>query len=335
MTKAVVLVGGEGTRLRPLTYTRPKPLLPVVGRSILERKLEHLAAHGIVEVVLSMGYKPDAFRAAFPEGRVGGVTVTYAVEPTPLDTAGAIRFAVGEAGWTLDAPFVVVNGDVLTDLDLTEQLRFHASSGAEATLALTQVEDPSAFGVVATTADGRVTQFVEKPNREDAPTDWINAGTYVLDPSVVHRIPKEKKTSIERETFPLIADEGKLFAVQSHAYWLDAGTPMLFVQANTDWLDNHHHSRSVVGHGASIDVTSTVTRSSVGADVVIGPGAKVTDSVLLPGAKVGAGATVRQSILGARSVVGDGADVADGSVIGDEAVVEARTVLRAERVAVA
>jgi mannose-1-phosphate guanylyltransferase len=335
MTKAVVLVGGEGTRLRPLTYTRPKPLLPVVGRSILERKLEHLAVHGIVEVVLSLGYKPDAFRAAFPEGRAGGVSVSYAVEPTPLDTAGAIRFAIESVGWTMDAPFVVVNGDVLTDLDLSEQLQFHVARDAEATLALTRVEDPSAFGVVATTADGRVTQFVEKPNREDAPTDWINAGTYVLNPSVLARIPKDKRSSIEREIFPLIAQEGRLFALQSDAYWLDAGTPMLFIQANTDWLDNHYGSRSIVGNGARIDATATMTRSSIGDGVVIGPGAKVTDSVLLPGARIGARAVVRQSIIGANALVSDGADVADGSVIGDGAVVEPRSVLRAERVALA
>ena len=181
--KAVVLVGGEGTRLRPLTLSAPKQMLPIVGVPMIERVLGHLASHGIEEAVLSLGYLPDAFLEAYPDGRVAGMGLTYAVEPEPLDTAGAVRFAATFAG--IDETFVVVNGDVLTDLDLTTLVAFHRERGAEGTIALHPVADPSAFGVVPTDDHGRVLAFVEKPPRDEAPTNEINAGTYVLEPSVL------------------------------------------------------------------------------------------------------------------------------------------------------
>ena len=198
--KAVVLVGGEGTRLRPLTLTSPKQMLPIVGVPMIERVLGQLAAHGVDEAVLSLGYLPDAFTEAYPDGRAAGVALTYAVEPEPLDTAGAVRFAATFAGIT--ETFVVVNGDVLTDMNLTTLVEFHRDRGAEGTIALHPVADPSAFGVVPTNSEGRVTAFVEKPPRDEAPTNEINAGTYVLEPSVLARIPEGGRVSIERETFP-------------------------------------------------------------------------------------------------------------------------------------
>ena len=208
--KAVVLVGGEGTRLRPLTLSAPKQMLPIVGVPMIERVLGHLASHGIDDAVLSLGYLPDAFTEAYPDGRVAGMGVTYAVEPEPLDTAGAVRFAAAFAG--IDETFVVVNGDVLTDLDLTALVAFHRERGAEGTIALHPVADPSAFGVVPTDDDGRVQAFVEKPPRDEAPTNEINAGTYVLEPSVLGRIPEGGRVSIERETFPAMVRDGGLFA---------------------------------------------------------------------------------------------------------------------------
>ena len=196
----MVLVGGEGTRLRPLTLTTPKQMLPVGGRPMIERVLGHLARHGIDEVVLSLGYRPDAFLDAYPDGRCAGVELIYAVEATPLDTAGAIRFAARFAG--IDETFVVVNGDVLTGARRDGLVAFHRERGAEATMALTPVEDPSAFGVVPTDEEGRVMAFIEKPPPGEAPTNLINAGTYVLEPSVLARIPEGRRVSIERETFP-------------------------------------------------------------------------------------------------------------------------------------
>ncbi len=333
MTKAIILVGGEGTRLRPLTYTRPKPMLPVAGVSILERKLEHMAKHGVTEAVLSLGYKPDAFIQAFPGGVVCGVQLHYAVEPSPLDTAGAIRFAAGAVGWLNETePMVVVNGDVLTELDLTAQIERHRETGAEATLALTQVEDPSAFGVVPTDESGRVVAFVEKPPRDEAPTDWINAGTYILNPSVFARIPEGRKVSIERETFPAIAAEGRLYAIHSPAYWLDAGTPQLFLQANTDWLDRHHQGGSCIGSNATVAADAVIVRSVIGDGCVVGSKARLTDAVLLPGVQVGSNVVVKQSIVGGNVTIGAGAEITEISVIGDGVIIEPSVVLRAERV---
>jgi mannose-1-phosphate guanylyltransferase len=198
--QAVILVGGKGTRLRPLTYAEPKQMLPILGEPMLESVMQNLARHGVTKAVLSLGYLPDRFQAAYPNGVVAGIPVTYAVEPEPLDTAGAIRFAALAAG--IDDTFVVVNGDVLTDLDLTRLVSFHTSKGAKATLALHPVDDPSRFGVVPTDEEGRVVAFIEKPPRDEAPTNEINAGTYVLEPSVIDTIEADVPVSVERVTFP-------------------------------------------------------------------------------------------------------------------------------------
>ena len=329
--RAILLVGGEGTRLRPLTYTRPKPLLPVVGISILERKLAHLAAHGVTEAVLSLGYKPDAFLAAFPSGEACGVRLHYAVEPAPLDTAGAILFAAVEAGYDqLAGPTIVVNGDVITDLDITAQMAFHVANGAEATIALTKVEDPSAFGVVPTDESGRVLAFVEKPPRNEAPTNWINAGTYILEPSVLARIPRARKASIEREIFPVIAAEGRLFAVHSPAYWIDTGTPALYLQATGDLLGDS----SFVGEGAVVNPSAVVQRSVIGAGATVGAHAQVIRSVLLPGAIIGDKAVVEDSIVGEHAQVGSRSKLSAHTVLGDGVVVADDVVHICERLAI-
>ena len=220
--RAVVLVGGFGTRLRPLTLGTPKQMLPVVDRPMIEWVVGHLAEHGVDEAVLSLGYKPDAFTEAYPDATCAGVRLTYAVEDEPLDTAGAIRFAATEAG--IDERFLVVNGDVLTDLDVGALVRFHDAHGGAGTLHLIPVEDPSRYGVVPTDADGRVQAFVEKPSRDEAPSHWINAGTYVLEPEVLDRIAPEGRVSVERETFPALAAEGTLYGYEAETYWVDAGT---------------------------------------------------------------------------------------------------------------
>lgn len=273
--KAVILVGGFGTRLRPLTLTVPKNLLPVVHIPMVERVVVHLAQHGVTEVVLSLGYKPDMFLEAYPHGECAGVQLRYAVEDEPLDTAGAIRFAAGEAG--IEERFIVVNGDVLTDLDVTRLVRFHDASGAEGTIALHTVEDPSRYGVVVTDVAGQVEAFVEKPDKDAAPSNRINAGTYVLESSVLGRIPAGRKVSVERETFPAMVDDGRLYALDGDAYWLDAGTPETYLQANLDLLGpgtsaihddavvagNAHIERSVVGRGATISDEVTLTEAVV------------------------------------------------------------------------
>ena len=321
--RAVVLVGGFGTRLRPLTLSTPKQMLPVGGRPMIERVFTHLAAHGVADAVLSLGYKADAFTSAYPDDVCSGVHLSYAVEPEPLDTAGAVRFAARHAG--IDETFVVVNADVLTDLDLTALIAFHRARGAEGSIALTPVEDPSHFGVVPTDADGRVEAFIEKPPRESAPTNLINAGFYVLEPSVLDRIADGRKVSIERETFPAIVAEGRLFAMASQADWVDAGTPATFLAANL------RHAGPPPG-SCRIDDGATVRGSVLGEDVRVGRGASVEGSVLFDGATVAEGARVSSSVVGRGARIGDGADIGELSVVGDGVTVAAGTVLRGARI---
>ncbi|MHB1930872.1 MAG: sugar phosphate nucleotidyltransferase, partial [Acidimicrobiales bacterium] len=281
-------MGGIGTRLRPLTLTTPKQMLPVGGRPMIEHVVDHLASHGVDEVVLALGFRPDAFTAAYPDGTCNGVRLRYAVEPEPLDTAGAVAFAADDVG--ADETLVVCNGDVLTDVDLTGLVAFHRQRGAAATIHLTPVEDPSRFGVVPTDQEGRVVAFIEKPSPADAPTNLINAGTYVLEPEVPAGIPRGQRVSIERETFPALAAQGRLYALASPASWIDAGTPASYLAANL------RHAADGAPEG--VDASASVTASVLGAGVTIGPDAVVERSVLMAGVAVGSGAVVRESLVG-------------------------------------
>jgi mannose-1-phosphate guanylyltransferase len=321
--RAVVLVGGEGTRLRPLTFTRPKPILPVGNVAMLARKLAHLAEHGVTEAVLSLGYKPDAFLNAFPDGTAGGVRLHYAVEPQPLDTAGAVRFAAEEAGF-LDGgeALLAVNGDVLTGMDLSALIAMHYERKAEATIALTRVEDPSLFGVVPTHPDGRVITFVEKPPRDEAPTDWINAGAYVLEQRFFDRVPLGQKVSIERATFPLLVAEGTLFALQDPAYWIDAGIPTTYLGANLDMLDGN---ASLIGHGAQVSGAS-VERSVVGANSTVAAGATLRSSLLHDGVTVAGGSVLDHCIVGNGATIGRDCHLTGYTIVGDGEVVPDGTV---------
>jgi mannose-1-phosphate guanylyltransferase len=355
--KAVVLVGGEGTRMRPLTLSTPKQMLPIVGVPMIERVLGHLASHGVDEAVLSLGYLPHAFMEAYPDGSVVGVHLTYAVEPEPLDTAGAVRFAANAAG--IDETFVVVNGDVLTDMDLTRLVAFHRQRRAEGTIALHPVPDPSAFGVVPTDEEGRVMAFVEKPPRDEAPTNEINAGTYVLETSVLSRIPEGGRVSIERETFPAMVRDRGLFALSDDAYWLDTGTPSAYLDANFDYLDGKRGpfapstlvdrgdgvlaegtsdiggelvSPAVVLSGCVVEPGARVERSILGSGSVVSKGAVVSESVLMDGCQVAADAKVSGSVMGPRSIVGQRGDVRPVSVLGADAVVSSGTLVDGEQV---
>ena len=328
--QAVILVGGFGTRLRPLTRDIPKQMLPVVDRPIIEHVVAHLAGHGVTRVVLSLGFRPEAFADAYPDGTCAGLPLHYAVEPEPLDTAGAVRFAALEAGigagtGTGTGPgsgsegcdtFLVLNGDVLTDLDIGAMVASHRAVGAEATLALTEVDDPSRYGVVPTDAEGRVVGFVEKPDAESAPSRWINAGTYVLEPSILDRIPDGRPVSIEREVFPAMATERRLHAVRSDAYWIDTGTPEAYIRAQVDLVDGTRGDLRAVHLSAQVDPGADVERSVVMAGATVGPGARLCDAVVMDGATIGADATVDHSIVGPGAHVGPGASVTDLTVIG-------------------
>ncbi len=340
--KAVVLVGGEGTRLRPLTYGVPKPLLPIANVPFLERQLTWLATYGVDEVILSMGYLPDAFREHFPHDRFGDVRLRYAVEEKPLGTAGGIRFAADG----IEERFVVCNGDVLTQLDLGAMLDFHADRGAQASIYLCKVDDPSAFGVVPTRGDGEVVGFIEKPTYGAAPTNWINAGTYILEPSVLERIPTRVNVSIEREVFPrMVHTRGALFGYQYDGYWLDIGTPEQYLRAHLDALDSRNgavpapgaeetepgvwvmgdvsvskgaklEAPVLLGPGVRIDAGARVGSSVIGQGAEISSGAHLHRSVLHHDATVATGAEVIDSVLGAAAHVGEGAGLADLTLVG-------------------
>lgn len=329
--RAVVLVGGFGTRLQPLTSTIPKQMLPIVDRPMIERVVAKLGEHGVTDAVLSLGYRPDTFIAAYPDDTCAGVKLHYAVEAEPLDTAGAVRFAADEGG--IDSTFIVVNGDVITDLDVGALWKFHQGHGAEGTVALTPVDDPSRYGVVATDEAGRVEEFVEKPAPGEAPSHWINAGTYVLEPSVLQRIPAGRRVSIERETFPLMVDDGSLFALESDAYWVDAGTPATYLQVQLDLVDGCRGvPEAAVDPTASIDPAALVEHSIVMSGVTVEAGAVVRDAALLPGSRVEAGAVVVESIVGPSAVVGAGARVEALSVLGVEALVAPGATVSAGRI---
>ena len=320
--RAVVLVGGFGTRLRPLTSDLPKQMLPILDRPMIEHVVGHLAAHGVEEVVLSLGFLPDAFLDTYPDGRCAGIPLHYVVEPEPLDTAGAIRFAAEDAG--IDEAFLVLNGDVLTDLAVDELIVFHRASGAEATVSLTPVDDPSRYGVVPTDADGRVTGFVEKPPAGAAPCNWINAGTYVFEPSVIDRIEPGRRVSVEREVFPAMADEGVLYGLRSEAYWVDTGTPETYLGVQLDLLDGvRGPARSGVDDAAEIHPGATVRRSVIGPGAVVAEGSRVCDSVVMAGSRIGEGAVVDGSLVGTDAIIGPDARVLGLSVVGHGAEVVA------------
>jgi mannose-1-phosphate guanylyltransferase len=322
--RAVVLVGGVGTRLRPLTDTVPKPMLPVGHEPMIARLIGRLERGGVTEVVLALGFKPEPFVAAFPDHRCGNVALHYAVEPEPLDTGGAIRFAADAVG--IDDTFVVANGDVMTDLDVAGLVRAHRGLDAEATLHLIAVDDPSAFGVVDIDERGAISAFVEKPEPGTEPGNYINAGTYVFEPSVLDRLEPGRRSSIERDTFPAIAESGGLYGHRTDDYWIDAGRPDLYRAANLDLLGTTRRFDrcEAIAPTAGVDETATITNSVVGDLAMVGSGARVVDSVLLPGAIVEADAMVTASlVMGAvgtraavcESVIGAAGRVAPGSTL--------------------
>lgn len=315
---AVVLVGGFGTRLRPLTLSVPKPLLPVGNVPIVERIIAGLERAGVTRAVLALGFKPEPFLSAFPDGRCGGVVLDYAVEPEPLDTAGAIAFAARHAG--ISSTFVVANGDILTSLDVSRIVQFHRSAGAEGTLHLVPVDDPSQFGVVETDAAGRVLRFVEKPGPGETTSRSANAGTYVLEPSVIDRVPVGGKLSIERVVFPEMVADASLFAVSTDDSWIDTGRPETFLAANLALVDAR--GESVVDPTADVGADVVIERSVVGGGSRIDDGARISGSVVFPGAVVEANAVLEAALVMGR--VGRAA-VARDVVVGEDGVIEAGT----------
>lgn len=355
--KAIILVGGEGVRMRPLTNHIPKPLLPIANVSFLERQIGWLKAYGIDEVTLSLGYLPDAFQDYFKEHPIPDVRIDYVVESEPLGTAGAIKFAAGKP----DGDILVCNGDVLTDLNIDDLVSFHKSRSAIATIALTYVEDPSAFGVVPTHDNGEVIAFVEKPPKENAPSHWINAGIYILAPEFLELITSDLKVSIERETFPVALQKGSMFALESDAYWLDIGTPSKYLQANADMLHKLGNvatskqyrqiapnlfsdgevqigenviikSMSLVGGGSTIGDDCVLDGATLGAKCTVEKGTKISYSVLFPGVKVSAHCDLDNCVVGDLSDIGENVTLCGETLVGFHEKIEANARLEGERV---
>lgn len=321
---AVVLVGGFGTRLRPVSRDIPKPLLPIAHRPMLERLVESLGRAGVTDVTLALGYNPDPFLAAFPDGTCLGVRLHFAVEPTPLDTAGAIGFAARRGG--VSGTFIVANGDVITTLDVASLVEFHRARRARATISLTPVDDPSQFGIVETDQDGRVLAFREKPSPDETSSRDASGGTYVFEESCLDLMPGDAPLSVERVVFPELARTGGLYARSTADYWIDAGRPETYLAANFDALLRERVAG--VHPASSVHATAIVEGSVVEAGARVDAGAIVRRCVLLGGSSVGAGAVVEDSIV--LGVIGEGANVrnsvvgASGAVRGGTTVVGAR-----------
>jgi mannose-1-phosphate guanylyltransferase len=344
--QAIVLVGGEGTRLRPLTFGTPKPMVPIMNVPFLALTMERLYDAGIRDVILPAGYMPQAITEYFGDGSSFGMKITYVIEDEPLGTAGAIK----NVEQHIHGPFFVLNGDVLTSLDLQAMIAYHNEKGGLGALHLIKVEDPSAFGCVVNDENGRISKFVEKPPKGTEPTNEINAGTYLLEPAVLDLIPPGRNVSIERETFPkILADGHALYAYTTSDYWIDLGRPENYLDAHRDILSGAMPLKLEPGlHGrgsASVHpelVTPPVhidnavqidPSANVGPNVVLGEGciiharAHLADSVLWDHVTIEEGAIVEESIIATGARIGARAVVGRGSVIGHDAVVEPGTVL--------
>lgn len=335
---AVVLVGGSGTRLRPLTLRTPKPMLPLVDRPLLAYLFDQLAAAGVTRAILACGYLPDALDAHFGEGgeTASGLTLEYVVEPEPLGTAGAARLA---AAGRIHDTFLLLNGDILSEHDLGALVALHRAREAVATLALVQVEDPSRYGVVERDLDGTVRRFVEKPAPGESESNLVNAGAYVLEPSMLDSIAPDRAVSIEREIFPQLVGNG-LAALPLDGYWSDVGTPESYLAAHVRLLEHglggrpgphgvdasavveegaRVHGPSFVGRDAIVRTGATVGPfSSIGHGAVIGAGSVIERAVVQAGARVGEGCQVRDTVIGPGFELPDGAVPQAGSIHGHQ-----------------
>ncbi len=338
MAEAILLVGGKGTRLRPLTARTPKPMVPAAGVPFLAHQLARAHAAGVDHVVLATSYLAEVFEPYFGDGSALGLALEYVTEEEPLGTGGAIRNAAKRLESGPDEPVLVFNGDILTGLDITALVGTHRRAGADVSLHLTRVPDPRAFGLVPTDGTGRVTAFLEKPQTaEEIVTDQINAGAYVFTRAVIDAIPPGRPVSVERETFPRLLDSGAhLHGLVDSSYWLDLGTPAAFVRGSADLVLGRVASPAVPGcrgerlvlDGARVAPDAELTGGTVvGRGAVVEAGARIDGSVILDGAVIAAGAIVRDSFVGTGARIG-ARTLLDGAVVGDEAVVGAGNELR-------
>lgn len=343
--KAVILVGGEGTRLRPLTYDLPKPMVPICGKPFTQYTLELIKSHGIDEVIFSLGYKWDSFTDYFGDGSSLGMKIHYVVEDSPLGTAGAIK---NVEEYLDEGSFLVFNGDILSEMNLSEIIRFHKDNDSYCTIVLTPVDNPCIYGVVELDDTHRIRKFTEKPRPEEVKSNLINAGLYALEHSVLDRMERGKKYSIEREIFPALLNEGKrMFGYNYDGYWMDIGTPLKYLSANQDLLMGKMETRLDLNGGVYKGKDTHVGENVIftgpvwlGDRVVIEPGAKITgpavidrgctvgaeaeiDGALLwEGTRIGRKARLDNCLIGRDCRIGDEVSIGKLAVIGSQNIIE-------------
>jgi mannose-1-phosphate guanylyltransferase/phosphomannomutase len=345
--RAVIIAGGSGTRLRPLTYNTPKPMVPLFGKPFLQYQLEHLKRHGVTEIVINLHYLSEVIEAYFGDGSELGLKIFYSLEEKPLGTAGAVKLA--EEHFT-DEPLIVLNGDILTDIDLTEMIDFHRINRARVTLAMIKVADPTSYGLIFTEENGQISRFLEKPSWDEATVDTVNAGIYILDPSVFRYVPRHEAYSFERGLFPLLLQlNERVFGYTTDSYWLDIGSPQKYLQAHNDILMDRvkveisaerRPGNIWVGKDVEIDPTAEIRgpaylgnrskvrkRARIKEFTILGPGVIVDDRAILEqvligeGSEIGEEANLKNCIIGSNCRIGASAVLNSNSVVADESVI--------------
>jgi len=352
--KAVILAGGFGTRIRPLTYLNPKPMLPLVNKPFMHNFINWIKSHGIKDIILSTGYLPDVFKAYFGDGSSMGVKLTYVTEEKPLGTCGAVK---NVESYLDNESFMVFNGDVLSAINLTEMLKYHKDKKSDITIALTPVEDPTSYGLVPIDKDGRVEKFLEKPSWDEITTNLINAGTYIIEKKLLDLVPEGENYSFERGLFPNALEIGyRIYGFVSNAYWLDLGTPAKYIQAHQDILNGktkfdfpgeEMFENIFVGKNTKFDKESTLSGPIViGDNCIIEKGAvinpltvignncyissqtSISGSVILNDCKIGNGCIIKDSILSFNVRIGNKVIIEENSVVGDNTIIEDNNILK-------
>ena len=333
--KAIILIGGLGTRLRPLTCNIPKPLLPVMNKPFLLYQIELLKKHGIKDIILCMAYLPAEFKKFLGNGSKYGVKISYAIEKVPLGTGGAIK----NAEKYVDSPVIIFNGDVLTDVNLTELIKYHKEKKSKATITLVRVHDPSHYGLVETQPDGQILRFLEKPSLNEITCDTINAGIYIFDPEIFHEIPAGTVYSVERGLFPKLLDmETPFYSYIYSGYWIDIGTTDKYLKVHQDLMSSM--KRNIIGINSKVDRSSKITgrlilgsRSGIGSyskisgcvcvgnNVKIGKECQLIDSIILDGSIIGDCCRIEKSLIGRNCIVEGNVQMKNGCAIGDKTIV--------------
>jgi mannose-1-phosphate guanylyltransferase len=320
--KAVILVGGEGTRLRPLTYSTVKAMMPVLNKPFIWHFIHHLQSHDINNIILAMGYRPDSLRNYFDKEKPDAA-ITFSIEPDKMGTAGALKFAQPYIDMERNETIFVFNGDVFSDMNLTEMLEFHNKNKALVTIALTRVEDPSQFGVVELTPQKRIIRFIEKPKREDAPTNLINAGAYIINSEILNLIPANKHFMFERDVFPQLVAEGKpVFGYVSDSYWIDMGTPEKYLSLNNDILTGKFKMKGFIPDSQYLDPSTKVDSSAqlTGA-IIIDKNCIIGKGVQLKGPlSIGASCQINENSVLEKSILWNDIKVGNNSVISESII---------------